>query len=204
MTDSNWTIPALKEYMDVRFANVDQSAVAAIREKDLRDEQRYQAQTRAIDAASLVVDRALVEARLGVADQFRGVITKLDQLGDTVGVPRAEMDALLASATSKTDVKISDAVSALVKQFSNDFERLTKAVEMQGEQFNKAVTDQNNQWGVEFDKLNTNVAGIQQQQLSRQAQSAGIALTGKTAAAGLSALVALIAVFSFLSRYLFK
>lgn len=193
-----------KDYVDVRVGALENSAIAAIHEKDLRDQQRFDAQGKAIDAASTVVDRALVEARVGVAEQFRVLGTKLDQLGETVGVPRAEMDALLASATSKTDVKISDAVSALVKQFSNDFERLTKTVEAQGEQFNKAVADQNNQWGVEFDKLNTNVAGIQQQQLSRQAQSAGIALTGKTAAAGLSALVALIAIFSFLSRYLLK
>lgn len=197
MPDPAWSIEALKQYVDARVTAIEQSAAA----KAVADQQRFDAQGKAIDAASTVVDRALVEARVGVAEQFRVLGEKLDRLGDTVGVPRAEMDALFASATSKTDVKISDAVSALVTRFSSDFERLTKTVESQGEQFNKAVLTQNDQWGVEFDKLNTNVAGIQQQQLSRQAQSAGIALTGKTVVAGLSALVALIAIFTFLSRY---
>jgi membrane-associated HD superfamily phosphohydrolase len=193
-----------KDYVDVRISAIESAAIAAIHEKDQRDEQRFQAQTRAIDAASLVVDRALVEARQGVADQFRGVVTKLDQLGDTVGVPRQEMDLALASAASNRHAEITDAVGIVVKQFSTDLDRLTKAVEQQGEQFNKAVASQNEQWGVEFNTLNKNVADIQQKQLTRQAQGAGVALTGKTAAAGLSALVALIAIFSFLSRYLLK
>jgi hypothetical protein len=190
-----------KDYVDVRFAAVDQSAVAAIREKDLRDQQRFEAQSRAIDAASLVVDRALVEARVGVAEQFRVLGDKLDALGDTVGVPRQEMDALLTAASSSRHSEIADAVGAVVKQFTSDFERLTKVVQEQGERFDKAVTSQNDQWGVEFGTLNRNVADIQQKQTVRQAQGAGIALTGRTVAAGLAGLVALITVFTFLSRY---
>jgi hypothetical protein len=193
-----------KDYVDVRFDAVQSTAVLAIREKDLRDQQRFDAQGEAIRAASTVVDRALVEARVGVAEQFRALGAKLDALGDTVGVPRQEMDALLGAAASSRHSEIADAVGAVVKQFTTDFERLTRAVEEQGERFDKAVTSQNDQWGVEFGTLNRNVADIQQKQTVRQAQGAGIALTGRTAAAGLAALVALIAVFSFLSRYLLK
>jgi hypothetical protein len=193
-----------KDYVDVRIAAIESAAIAAIQQKDQRDQQRFEAQGKAIDAASTVVDRALVEARVGVAEQFRVLGTKLDQLGDTVGVPRQEMDALLASATSKTDVKISDAIASVVKQFSLDFERLQKTVELQGEQFNKAVTSQNDQWGVEFQTLNTNVADIQQKQLTRQAQGAGMAITGRMAAGVLTGLVAVIAIVTTLARILFK
>ena len=193
-----------KDYVDVRFDAVQSTAVLAIREKDLRDQQRFDAQGEAIRAASTVVDRALVEARVGVAEQFRTLGDKLDALGDTVGVPRQEMDALLTAASSSRHSEIADAVGAVVKQFTTDFERLTRAVEEQGDRFDKAVTSQNDQWGVEFGTLNRNVADIQQKQTVRQAQGAGIALTGRTVAAGLAALVALIAVFSFISRYLLK
>ena len=193
-----------KDYVDVRFDAVQSTAVLAIREKDLRDQQRFDAQGEAIRAASTVVDRALVEARVGVAEQFRTLGDKLDALGDTVGVPRQEMDALLTAASSSRHSEIADAVGAVVKQFTSDFERLTKVVQEQGERFDKAVTSQNDQWGVEFGTLNRNVADIQQKQTVRQAQGAGIALTGRTVAAGLAALVALIAVFSFISRYLLK
>ena len=201
---SGWTFETLKTYFDARLEDTKDAAVAAIQEKDKRDQQRFEAQTRAIDAASLVVDRALVEARQGVADQFQGVNTKLDQLGDQVGVPRQEMDALLASAASNRHVEIADAIGAVVKQFVTDFDRLTKTVETQGEQFNKSVTTQSEQWGVEFKTLNTTVAAIQKAQTARASQSMGIALTARTAAGALAALVALIAVFSFLSRYLLK
>jgi hypothetical protein len=193
-----------KDYVDVRIGAIESAAIAAIREKDLRDQQRFDAQGEAIRAASIVVDRALVEARVGVAEQFRTLGDKLDALGDTVGVPRQEMDALLTAASSSRHSEIADAVGAVVKQFTSDFERLTKVVQEQGERFDKAVTSQNDQWGVEFGTLNRNVADIQQKQTVRQAQGAGIALTGRTVAAGLAALVALIAVFSFISRYLLK
>jgi len=205
MTDgSGWTFETLKAYFDARIADQKDAAIVSIQEKDKRDQQRFDAQTRAIDAASTVVDRALVEARVGVAEQFRVLGTKLDALGDAVGVPRQEMEAVIAGVTSKTRAELSEAVSAVVKQFSTDLDRLTKTVEMQGERFEKAVTSQNEQWGIEFNTLNTNVADIQQKQIARAAQSTGVALTGKTASAALAALVALIAIFSFLSRYLLK
>jgi membrane-associated HD superfamily phosphohydrolase len=201
---SGWTFETLKAYFDARIADQKDAATVSIQEKDKRDQQRFDAQTRAIDAASTVVDRALVEARVGVAEQFRVLGTKLDALGDAVGVPRQEMEAVIAGVTSKTRAELSEAVSAVVKQFSTDLDRLTKTVETQGERFEKAVTSQNEQWGIEFNTLNTNVADIQQKQIARAAQNTGVALTGRTAAAALAALVALIAIFSFLSRYLLK
>lgn len=194
-----------KDYVDVRVGALENAAVAAIQEKDLRDQQRFEAQTRAIDAASLVVDRALVEARQGVADQFRGVITKLDQLGDTVGVPRPEVDALLAGVTSKTRAELSEAVSAVVKQFSSDLERLTKAVETQGELFNKAIVSQNEQRGSELKRLTDKVEGIETGvsdlnaiQLQRQGRSLGVSWTGKTVVSVVGVAVAIITVLTFL------
>lgn len=143
--------------------------------------------------------------RPGQSTQFRGVITKLDQLGDTVGVPRPEVDALLAGVTSKTRAELGEAMSSIVKQFSADFERLTKAVETQGEQFNKALTSQNEQRGSDLKRLTDKVEGIETGvsdlnaiQLQRQGRSSGVSWTGKTFVSVVGVAVAIITVLTFL------
>lgn len=201
MTDEAWSIEALKQYVDVQVKALEQSASA----KAIADQQRFDAQGKAIDAASTVVDRALVEARVGVAEQFRVLGEKVDRLGDTVGVPRQEMDAVIAGVTSKTRAELTEAVSALVKQFSADFDRLTKAVEAQGEQFSKAITSQNDQRSTDLKRLADKVDGIETGvsdlnaiQLQRQGRSSGVSWTGKTFVSVVGVAVAIITVLTFL------
>jgi hypothetical protein len=197
-----WNVETLKELMESEFRATRDALAAVVLSQTLQNK----AQEEAIKVASAANALALTEAKVGPQKQFDELRVKIEDLLSRSGgsVPRGEMDALFASAASNRHVEIADAIGTVVKQFSADLDRLTRAVETQGEQFNRAVTSQNNQWGVEFNTLNKNVADIQQKQLTRQAQGAGVALTGRTAAAALSVLVALIAVFSFLSRYLLK
>ena len=87
-----WTIDTLRQYVE-----------ALAREKDLRDEQRFEAQTSAINAALLAARDAVNKAETATERRFEGVNEFRQALSDQTGtfITRVEFEAQRKAAEDR-------------------------------------------------------------------------------------------------------
>jgi hypothetical protein len=112
---SEWTVETLRHYFEV-----------LVHEKDLRDQQRYDAQQKALEAALLAqekavatamaaAEKAVVKAELAVdkriegLNELRGIVSDIS----TLQMPRIEADQRFGALSSKVDeLKVTVTTSA--------------------------------------------------------------------------------------------
>lgn len=101
-SNTGWTIDTLHEHFTTRLA-----------EKDLRDQQRFEAQSSAIAAALLAAEKAVSKAETASEKRFESVNEFRAQLADLVArlLPRIEYDAAHAAVIER----ISDLASRIDK-----------------------------------------------------------------------------------------
>lgn len=89
---SGWTIDTLHQHFTTRLA-----------EKDLRDQQRFEAQSSAIAAALLAAEKAVSKAEAASEKRFEAVNEFRAQLADLVArlLPRIEYDAAHAAVIER-------------------------------------------------------------------------------------------------------
>ena len=98
--ESGWTVDTLHEHLDVRMAD-----------KDVRDQQRFDAQSQAIAAALQAAKEAVAKAETATEKRFESVNEFRAQLADLVArlLPRNEYD----TAHQALIEKISDLASRI-------------------------------------------------------------------------------------------
>jgi hypothetical protein len=87
-----WTVETLGEHFDIRLAD-----------KDLRDQQRFEAQSSAIAAALLAAEKAVSKAETANERRFEGVNEFRQTLSDQAAtfISRTEFEAQLKSVTER-------------------------------------------------------------------------------------------------------
>lgn len=165
---SAWTVDSLKEYIEL-----------SLREKDKRDNQRYDAQEKALAAALLAAEkavtaalsaaeRAVLKAEAASERRFESVNEFRAQQGDliTTFARRDEMDTRLKALTEKIDGMIEAAVRAASTclpraEYDRAHVDLAERVIAQDKTFSEKLESQNKSLEARIALLQTQIASLQ-------------------------------------------